>query len=94
MTERIFEITCPFAHFPNEKSMLRIQYATNKHFLNWKLHFCRCLISLISVGLIINGTASQNVSHSLGYRFSLLQTLQTVCSRIISAQHLSDGGVR
>lgn len=50
----------------------------NKYLLNWKLHLCRCLICPVSVGLIINGTASQNVSHSLGYKFSSLQTLQNV----------------
>lgn len=68
--------------------------APNKYLLNWKLHLGRCLICPVSVGLIINGTASQNVSHSLGYKFSSLQTLQNVSSRIVSARHLSDGDVR
>ena len=62
--------------------------------MNWKLHFSRCLICPVSVGLIINGTASQNVSHSLGYKFSSLQTLQNVFCRIISARHLSGGSER
>lgn len=32
MTERIFEIICPFSHFPNEKNMLRVQYVPKKYF--------------------------------------------------------------
>lgn len=66
------EILCPFPRFPNEKNMLRTQHVPHRKSQNWKLRFSRCLICPVSAGLIINGTASQNVSHSLGYKFSSL----------------------
>lgn len=75
MAERTFDVIYPFPHSPNEKNMLRMQCVPNEYLLNGNLYFSRCLLHPVSVGLIINGTAFQNVSPSLGYKFSSLQTL-------------------
>lgn len=66
------------------------QHMPGEPSLPWKRHFSRCLLRPVSVGLIINGTASQKVPPHLGYKFSSLETLQNVFYRMTSTQHLSD----